>query len=29
VKSINEAGYKSARVIGETVAGASKIEVLA
>ena len=29
VKSINEAGYKSARVIGEVVPGAPKIEVVA
>ena len=29
VKSINAAGYKSARVIGEAVAGAPKIEVVA
>jgi selenide,water dikinase len=29
VQSINEAGYKSARVIGEAVAGAPKIEVVA
>jgi selenide, water dikinase len=29
VQSINAAGYKSARVIGEAVPGAPKIEVVA